>query len=62
MIMESKNLSDDAVIMEFKVHDEEDENPLTDTVQRALRQIKEKGSANRQIKKFLLYLPAFFSC
>lgn len=43
VIMEPKNLSDDAVIMEFKVHDEEDEKPLTDTVQRALQQIKEKG-------------------
>ncbi len=41
VIMEPKNLLDDAIIMEFKVH-EDDESSLEDTVQSALQQIKEK--------------------
>ena len=35
----------DAIIMEFKVHDAEDEKSLRDTVDAALRQIKEKRYA-----------------
>ena len=33
---------DDAIILEFKVHDPEDEATLKDTVQAALAQIEEK--------------------
>ena len=42
MIMEPRHLSDHAIVMEFKVHDKEDEKSLEDTVQNALRQMKEK--------------------
>ncbi len=42
VIMEPKDPSDDAIIMEFKVHDEDDEASLEDTVASALRQIEEK--------------------
>lgn len=42
VIMEPKNRSDDAIIMKFKVHDEDDQTSLEDTVANALRQIKEK--------------------
>lgn len=41
-MLEPRALSDDAMIIEFKVKDE-DERELSDTVQRALRQIEEKG-------------------
>jgi hypothetical protein len=43
VIMEPKNPSDDAIIMEFKVHDEDDETSLEDTVANALKQIEEKA-------------------
>ncbi|MDE5696998.1 MAG: ATP-binding protein [Lachnospiraceae bacterium] len=42
VILEPLNENDDAIIMEFKVHDPEDEKALDDTVQSALRQIEEK--------------------
>ena len=35
--------SDDAIIIEFKVYDEEDEKDLADTVSAALNQINEKN-------------------
>jgi hypothetical protein len=35
-----RNDSDDAIIIEFKVHDREDEESLQKTVQAALRQIE----------------------
>lgn len=41
-MMEPKNAEDDAIIMEFKVYDDEDETSLKDTVQSALKQIEEK--------------------
>ena len=52
---------DDAVILEFKVYDEEDEETLQDTVQSALAQIEEKqyglaltakGIAPERIRKY----------
>lgn len=42
VILEPLNENDDAIIMEFKVHDPEDEETLDDTVQSALHQIEEK--------------------
>lgn len=42
VVMEPKDSSDVAVIMEFKVYDEEDEATLSDTADSALRQIEEK--------------------
>ena len=45
VMLEPKNLEDDAIILEFKVHDSEDEDSLKDTVQSALHQIEEKQYA-----------------
>ena len=45
MLEPLKPEEDDAIILEFKVHDPEDEETLKDTVQEALRQIKEKKYA-----------------
>ncbi len=42
VMLEPKRTSDDAIILEFKVHDPEEENSLEDTVKAALKQIEEK--------------------
>lgn len=42
MLEPRKPEKDDAIILEFKVHDTEDEATLKDTVQAALEQIEEK--------------------
>ncbi len=42
VMLEPLNEKDDAIIMEFKVHDPEDERTLDETVQNALKQIEEK--------------------
>lgn len=43
VMLEPKNPeTDNAIILEFKVHDPDEEHTLTDTVQAALRQIEEK--------------------
>ena len=41
-MMEPKNGTDNAVIMEFKVRDPGEENSLEDTADAALKQIEEK--------------------
>lgn len=46
VMLEPKRLKeDDAIILEFKVHDPEDEGTLQDTVQAALRQVEKKQYA-----------------
>ncbi len=42
VMLEPKSGKDDAIILEFKVHDPEDEKSLQDTVKAALQQIEEK--------------------
>ena len=42
VMIEPKDIEKDAIIIEFKVHDEEDEKTLDDTVKAALAQIEEK--------------------
>ena len=37
------NEADDAIVLEFKVHEAEEENSLQETVQSALKQIEEKN-------------------
>ena len=43
VMLEPCKREDPAFVLEFKVHDPEDEDTLEDTVQEALRQIKDKG-------------------
>ena len=45
VMLEPKNSVDDAIIIEFKVFDREDEKNLSDTVASALAQIEEKNYA-----------------
>ena len=51
VMLEPKNSEDDAIILEFKVHDSDDEDSLKDTVQSALRQIEEKQYAAQLIAR-----------
>ena len=41
-MLEPLHKEDDGIILEFKVHDPDDENDLEETVQAALAQIEEK--------------------
>lgn len=43
VVLDPKNTEDDAIILEFKVHNPGKEKSLEDTVRNALRQIEEKG-------------------
>ena len=50
VVLEPLNEGDDGIIIEFKVHDPEDEETLQDTVQSALKQIEEK-KYSQELKK-----------
>ena len=61
VMLEPLNETDDAIILEFKVHDPDDEKTLDETVQKALEQIEEKqysaslkakGIAPSRIRKY----------
>ncbi len=61
VMLEPRKLVDDAVILEFKVQDKEEEAELSDTVQKALNQIEErqyegaliaKGIPKERIRKY----------
>ena len=51
VVLEPKNEEDDAIILEFKVHDETEENTLADTVNAALQQIEEMQYAAALVNK-----------
>ena len=61
VMLEPLNEKDDAILLEFKVHDSEDEQDLKETVQSALQQIDEqqyealllaKGIERTRIRKY----------
>lgn len=51
VVLEPRKKEDDAMILEFKVQDTEDEKELKDTVKAALAQIKEKNYAASLLEK-----------
>ena len=50
-MLEPRYAEDDAIIIEFKVRDEDDEQSLADTVKEALKQIEEKQYESALIAK-----------
>ena len=63
VVMQPRNDTDPAFVMEFKVFDEKKEKALEDTAKRALTQIEEKGYATdlitRGVKKKQIHKLAF---
>lgn len=51
VVLEPKNGVDDAMILEFKVHDPQEEQTLQDTLKAALRQIEEKRYGQELIER-----------
>lgn len=51
VVLEPRKKEDDAMILEFKVQDTEDEKELKDTVKAALAQIKEKNYTASLLEK-----------
>lgn len=61
VMLEPNDETDDAIIIEFKVHDSEDEKSLEETVSSALKQIEDKayaavltaiGTAKERIRRY----------
>ena len=61
VVIEPKDKEMDAIILEFKIHESDEENSLEETVQSALAQIEEKqyeadlinkGFSKEQIRKY----------
>lgn len=50
-MLEPRDKADDAFILEFKVHDPEEEHSLEDTVDAAKKQIEEKRYACALVRK-----------
>ncbi|MCI8648255.1 MAG: hypothetical protein HFE76_16010, partial [Firmicutes bacterium] len=51
VMLEPKNREDDGILLEFKVHDPEDERDLEETAAAALAQIEEKQYAGALLAK-----------
>lgn len=51
VVLEPLNCKDDAIILEFKVYDKDDEKTLADTVSSALKQIEEKKYETNMVAK-----------
>ncbi len=50
-MLEPRNRNDDAIILEFKVQEMDEEKELSNTVNAALKQIEEKNMKPRSLQK-----------